>query len=399
MKKIVTLISFLIVTTAIFAQKSKVTSAIGYKESGDLEKAYESIQTAVDPNNDKAEKSIPWPKTWQVKGQILQEIHRKGKVDIVKEPLFEAYDAYMKAIELDEDDKFSKSLVIDLTFLQTDFSNYGLKAHDNEDFDLAMRCFEKYIEITNIPIMNPSGVEIIDTAMIFNAGLVAYKAKNWESAIKFFTKSVKYDYNGPTSSYYGYMSYKELKDTVTAISFLKECFEKYPDTEALLTEMINYYLEQDSTGASKAIDYLDLAIKNKPDNVSFYLAKASALSKLGREEESMDVFRKSIEVDPTQFLPYYRIGMVYYNNAVDIINAAVQLPASAQKEYEEEMEKGNGFLKQALPYIEKAYEIDSSELGIIESLRLIYYRLQANDPAIAEKFRIIDAKLKELKQK
>ena len=39
MKKVVTLLSFLIVATLSFAQKVKVTTAISYKDAGEIQKA------------------------------------------------------------------------------------------------------------------------------------------------------------------------------------------------------------------------------------------------------------------------------------------------------------------------------------------------------------------------
>lgn len=390
MKKIVTLLSLLIVTTSIFAQKGKVTSALGYKESGDLVKAYENIQEALDSTNEKTEKSITWPRAWQVKGEILQEIFRMGKADITNDPLFAALDAYLKAIELDPEGKFSKSLMVDLTFLQTDFSNYAIKTYEAEKYDVALKCFESYMTISNLPIMKSGSAEVVDTAIIYNAGLSAYKSNNWDKAITFFKKSADNDYNGPISCYYAFKAYQEKGDTLSSIEFLKQSFEKYPDNETLLVELINYYIAVGKS--SDAINYLDLAIQKQPDNVSYYTAKGATLERLGREEEAVDVYKQAIAKDENQYTSYYNLGVIYYNRGVNVLNDAAQLPPSATTEYDQQIEKGNEFLKLALPYIEKAYSIDSTEVAILESLRLIYYRLK-----MTEKYNDINAKIQNLK--
>lgn len=397
MKKIVTLLSFLIVATTMYAQKGKVTSAIGYKESGDLTKAYENIQEALDSTNEKAlKKTIPWPRTWEVKGEILQEMFRKNKTDIVEDPLFKAFDAYKKAIELDTDAKFSKSLMVDLTFLQTDFSNFAITTYEAQQFDKALKCFENYLEISNMEIMKKSEEEVIDTAIIYNAGLAAFKDSNWKTAIKYFKKSSKYGYNGAASCYYAFKAYEEIGDTVAAIDYLKESFEKYPDNETLLVELINYYI---STGNSQdAINYLDVAIEKQPDNVSYYTAKGATLERLNREDEAVEVYKKAIEKDENQYTSYYNLGVIYYNRGVNLINEAGQLPPSATEEYDKKIAEGNEYLKDALPYIEKSYSLDSTEVAIMESLRLIYYRLQASDKSMTPKFKAIDEKIKNLKK-
>lgn len=376
MKKIVILVSFLVLTTGLFAQKGKVTSALSYKESGNLEKAWETIQIALDPSNEKAEKSILWSRTWQVKGEILQEIYRTQQSNLVDEPLFEAYDAYMKAIEIDEKGKFSKSIKVDLTFLQTDLSNYAIKSYETENYDNALNCFEKYMALSNNPVLN-DGVEIIDTAIMYNAGLTAFKAGKWDKAVDHFMNSAEYGYNGDYSYYYSYKAYQAKGDSAASLKMLQNGFEKYPENDALIVELINYYIS--AKKPEDAVKYLDVAIEKDPSNVSLYTAKGSALEKLGREDDAIELYKSAIEKDKTQFTPYYNLGVIYFNHASTIINEANQLPPSATKEYDEKIAQGNKQLKKALPYMEKAYEIDDSEVAILESLKTIYYRLQMTD--------------------
>ena len=374
MKKSVTLFALLIVATSLFAQKGKVTSALSYKESGDLKKAYEAIEIAIDPANEKSEKSIAWANTWKVRGEILREIYSKGLTDLVDEPLFKAFDSYKKAIELDEKSKYSKSLVIDLTFLQTDFSNHAVSSYQKEDYATALKCFESFMAISNLPIMNKTGGEAIDTAIIYNSGLAAFKAGNWDKAINYFHKSSALDYNGAASYNFAFEAYEAKGDTLGAVNLLKEGFEKYPDDETLIVQLINFYIS--SGKADDAVNYLDLAIAKNPTNVSYYTAKGGTLEKLGREDDAVGVYKEAIKLDSTQFTPYYNLGVIFYNRGVNVLNEATQLPANAAKEYDEKINVGKTHLKEALPYIEKAYSIDSTEVAIMESLRLIYYRLQ-----------------------
>lgn len=377
MRKIVTLIAFMIIAMSIFAQRGKVTSALSYKEAGELKKAWEAIQEATDYDNEKAAKSLDWPRTWEVKGGILQEIFRMGKHDILENPLFEALEAYKKAIEIDDKGRFSKSLVVALSFLQTDLTNSAITNYEKEKYDIAMQCFEKYMEISNLSIMNPTDRVIIDTAIIYNAGLSAFKAENYSKAMDFFEKSAKYNYNSPSSYHFAFQSSQALGDTLTSIKFLKEGFEKNPDNEILIVELINYYI---GTGnADDAITYLDKAIGQNPDNVTFYTAKGSSLEKMGKEDNAIKVYKEAITKDSTAFTPYYNLGVIFFNRGVNVMNEASQLPPSANKEYEQKLDEGKVHLSSALPYFEKAYALNNNEIAILESLRLIYYRLQMND--------------------
>ncbi|MCX6219526.1 MAG: hypothetical protein NTZ69_00880, partial [Bacteroidia bacterium] len=104
MKKILLVVILLSVNGFLFAQKGKVSSALSYKESGKLDKAWESIQEAINPANPKSEKSINWPDTWEARGEILEAISKSKDENykkLVENPLEEAYKSFMKAIELD----------------------------------------------------------------------------------------------------------------------------------------------------------------------------------------------------------------------------------------------------------------------------------------------------------
>ncbi|MCF8358683.1 MAG: tetratricopeptide repeat protein [Prolixibacteraceae bacterium] len=392
MKQLVTILTLILFSTAVFAQRGKVTSALSYKESGDIEKAFETIEIAVDTTNPRADRSLDWPRTWEVRGQILQEVHKREIKGLIDEPLFEAFKSYKRAIELDERSRLSKSLVIDLTFLQTDLSNYAITSYNNGNFETAQKCFEYFMEISNLPIMKESAAqEVIDTAIIYNAGLAAFKAENYETSIDYFKKAAKYDYNGGSCYNFIYQAHQLMGDTLASINSLKEGFEKYPTDEILIVELINFYI---SKGRSEeAIDYIELAIKEKPDNPSLYTAKGGMLEKLGRKEEAIEMYKEAIEVDPKQFTPYYNLSVIYYNRGVEVVNEANKIPPSETEKYEAEIEKAKEHFRQSLPYIEKAYSLDSTEIAILESLKTIYYRLKMTD-----KYNEINKKIQNLEK-
>lgn len=380
MKKI--LLALLLLTFTgnfICAQNSKVRSATNYKDGGQLAKALESIEIAVDPNNEKAKKSIVSPKTWIVRGEVFRAIATSKKAEDAKlseKPLVEAYNSFMKAMEIDEKGKYKSNLKINLTFMiQQDLPNAAIKAFNDKKFDEATDYFEKILTVQATDIFREETP--VDTVIMYNAAISAANAKMYEKAIGYFKECIKHDYNGGAS--YGQIinAYKEMGDTLKSVEIMKEGVLKYPEEQMILFALINYYIE--TNDSQEAITYLDKAIKKEPDNPTLYFAKGTALEKLERMEEALEVYHKTIEIDPDFANAYYNIGVYYYNQGVNQFNKASAVPPNEFKLYEKEKAKADEEFEKAVPYMEKAMAKNPDDTYIKEQLVNLYYRLKMMD--------------------
>jgi tetratricopeptide (TPR) repeat protein len=275
--------------------------------------------------------------------------------------------------------------------MQTDLTNYAIVNYEKQRFDISLKCFELYMEISQLLIMKTAGQEVLDTAIIYNAGLAAFKAKDWDKSVKYFTTAAKNNYNGPSSYNFVYQAYQAKGDTLNSLLILTEGHLSYPNDESLLFEIIKFYISKGRT--DEAIKYIDLAISEKPDNATLYTTKGAMFETIGDIEGAISLYKKAIEKDSTQFTPYYNLSVIYYNRGVEVINLANQLPPSQSDKYDGEIEKAKEHFRISLPFTEKAYSIDSTEMAILESLKTVYYRLQIND-----KYLEISKKIQSLKQ-
>lgn len=392
MRKLVSLLTILLVASVAFAQKGKVTSATNYKDSGELEKAKNLIEETIDSTNEKSESTITWPRTWEARGEIYDEIYKSGKkIEGVEKPLFVAYDSYIQALNLDEKGRYAKSLKIKFTFLQQNLSNFAVESYNKEKYDDSFECFERILNIYNLPVMIEEGKEaFIDSVIIYNAGLSAYNAKNWDKSIEYYSKAADIDYKGAICYKFIYDAYKAKGDTVLATAKLKEGFSKYPTDENLMFDLINLYIKENNP--TEALTYIEKAINDSPKNVSLWVSKGSMLDKLGQEEQAIETYQKAIEVDPKVLTPYFNLSVIYCNKGIKLSNEAIEIPTSEKQRYQEVMKESQAYFEKALPYIEKAYEIAPTEMAVLESLRMVYYRLQMND-----KYQEIDKIAKSLK--
>jgi len=380
MKRTIILLAFVFAISGAFAQKGKVTSAQNLKESGKIEKALETIERAIDPSNSKASKSIPWPKTWEVRGEIYQAIAQSQDESIKKlsdDPLTIAFESYKKALELDVKNKFGNSVKIKLTLLTNDLTNQAVQAFQDEDYNKALLSFEQILEIQDMDIVRADNPNAVDTVILFNSGLAAFNAEDYDKAIKYYGEAAKYGYNGART--YGLIAncYQQKLDTLSALEVLKEGFQKYPEDNGIVTNMVSIYMNLDKT--DEAMKYLELAIEQDPTNVTYYFAQGSLLEEIGKEVEAITAYENAIEVDSEFFNAYYNLGALYYNKGVKQIEVANAVPPNENDKYQKETKKADVWFEKALPYMEKCYELQPDESATLESLKNLYYRLKLMD--------------------
>ncbi len=380
MRKIIFLLNLVLIIFAGCSPRAKVTSSQTLKDSGKLEQAFNTINEAIDPGNENADKVLNWPRTWEIRGEIFQAIFQSEDEKIQKlsdEPLTEAFNSYKKALELDDKGRSNNSLKVKLTLLTNDLTNQAVKAFNDANYAKALTSFEQILDIQSLDLVKEDNPNAIDTVILYNAGLAAYNAENYAKAINYYKESAKYEYGGAKT--YGLIAtaYQMNKDTVGALGALQEGFEKYPNDNVILTSMIQLYLDLKKT--EDAMKYLDMAIKQDPDNATFHFAQGTLYEKIDQMDNAVTSYTKAINSDKEFFNAYYNLGALYYNEGVKQIDVANTIPTSDNTRYQAELAKADEWFKKSLPYMEKCHELDATDKMTMESLKNLYYRLKDMD--------------------
>ncbi|MDD4756167.1 MAG: tetratricopeptide repeat protein, partial [Prolixibacteraceae bacterium] len=380
MRRLVILLNLAIIILAGCSPRAKVTSSQTLKDSGKIEEALETINEAIDPNNENAEKTLNWPRTWEVRGEIFQAIFQSDDEKIKKlsdEPLTEAFNSYKKALSLDENGKTSNTLKVKLTLLTNDLTNQAVEAFNDADYAKALTSFEQILDIQSLDIIKADNPGAVDTVILYNAGLAAYNAQDYTKAIDYYKESAKYEYGGAKTYSLIANAYQMNKDTLGALDALQQGFEKYPNDNVILTSMIQLYLDMKKT--EDAMKYLDMAIKQDPDNATFHFAQGTLHEKMEQMDEAIAAYTKAINSDKEFFNAYYNLGALYYNEGVKQIEYANSIPTSENQRYQAELAKADEWFRKSLPYMEKCYELDPDDKMTLESLKNLYYRLKDMD--------------------
>ncbi len=230
-KKIILLFISILTITTTFAQKGRVTSATILLDQGDEAKAKTAIDEAL-----ANKKSNTWPKTYIVAAQVYRALYKKDK-EMYVDGILKAVVFYEQAIEFDKKGNekgkqvghYKKEIGQELIFFGNELTNAGVEAFNIEDFDRAVKAFSGLLEFNKNEYLVDMQGEKVDTAIIYNAALASYNAKEWENADKYFTQAIDLKYGGGDAVLLLNQVYQTTGDSVKMADNLKKGFEIYPE--------------------------------------------------------------------------------------------------------------------------------------------------------------------------
>jgi len=393
------------------AQKANVSKAKNKAlavEAPDFEGAKEAIAAALEDESTKNAVS-----TWYTAGLVYEKIQEaeslKGSsanITLVGESAITSYDYYLKAYEMDflpnakgkVKPKYSKKIktAIKNYYFNMGILNYGITEFNNKNFTKAIKAFEIHTGIPDLHLFSGDNFFVKDTVyyQIRYYTAVAYeRSENIVKAIEIFEEIKDKGYEEVYVNQHLSDLYKAEKDTVNYIRTLEQGYKRYPKEFFFLGNLINFYIFNGQE--QKGIDYLDKAIELDPNNAQYYNVKGSVMETLNRIPEATVAYDKAIALDPKLMEAWNNKGRMVYNEAYKLEDQAVSIrdaKASANLQTAA-LEK----FKDALPYFEKAAELNPTDLDNLRILRSIYYRLLNVDAKTYQgKYDTINAQIKAL---
>ena len=381
-KKLIVL--FLCLSAAYgYAQKANVQSAFNYLKYDQLDKAKEAIDAAV-----AYESTANSEKAWYYRGLIYEQMYKHEKfATLAPDPLKTAYESYSKALELAPKGDFTDDINARLKAVGVTYMSKGIEEFNAKTYAEAVNSFEMALKTM------PN-----DTNVLFNAGLAADKAGNYQKAIVYYTKVN--DWNPQDLKVYSLLvnAYRAVGDTTKSIEVIKKGRKNFPDDYSMLLAEINVYLSEGKS--QEVIDLLKQAIDKDPKNESLHFALGTTYDNLGASKNGTKPpkadeylanaeasYKKAIELKPDYFEANYNLGALYFNQGAEIANQANKLPISAQKQFDEAQKKFKEKFAQAQPYFEKALQINPNDPGTLLSLRELYAKTNQMDKSAEMKKR------------
>ncbi len=290
--------------------------------------------------------------------------------------LGEAYKAYLKATELDDKGAQKKAIQDGLNTIATAYVNEAMSDYTLGNFATASTSFEKSYLCSSQP-----AVSNVDTTIVYYAGLTAHMAEDYERSSAFFQKCLDMGFGQDGDAYANLAdAAKKLGDIDKCKAVLAEGFTKYPNSQSILVALINSYLESNDD-PNKVLEFIHKAQQNEANNPSLYYAEGNVLKNLGKFDEALALYEKSVSIDPNFFFGHFQKGQAYYDKAVEIQTAAADELDDAK--YLKMVEELDSSLAKSIEPFEKALavteEAEYKDL-VVEYLKNVFFRLRSKSP-------------------
>jgi len=172
-------------------------------------------------------------------------------------------------------------------------------------------------------------------------------------------------------------SYVNLNQNEKALEAIAVAKKESPDDYGLLVDEANVYYAMDNKVMFK--EKLEEATKLNPTDATLHFNIGVMKGELGDPNGAVESYKKAIELKPDYFDAYNNIGAVTLEKAAPLVEEMNN--TKDFDKYDQLQAKQLKIYKEALPFYEKAFEIDNSRVSVVQTLMGIYSNLEMDDKA------------------
>jgi len=341
--------------------------------SSDLNTAKEALEKAIEH-----EKTKELAETWTYYALVNADLALLDSTEASEGYIQKAVEAREKAISLDTEKENEQNLNILNSILAQHELNKGVKAWDSQDFQGAYNAFDKGL------IYLPG-----DTTLLYYSGLAAVNSQQYDKALAKYVELVPIDSFSNNKQIILDVSrlYLMQGDTTNAIKYAEIGASKYPGDSELATQNIELNLM--AGNEEKIINTINEQIAKEPGNKNLHYYLGIAYSETGDMEKAEASYKKALEIDPSYLDANINLGGLILNKGIDHFNKTnnANLP---QSEYDAEIKKAYDIFDTALPYLERAVEVDGKSFLALTNLKK-YYEIKDDKAKVDELQARIDA--------
>lgn len=346
MKKLMMMALMAVAATSAFGQDLLVKEAKKLSSKGDYDGAVKLLAPAL-TSSETTNKAA----AWNVQSSIhydnymhFQTLEAQNQVSARKDPYdtlamhraaVAAWEAALKCDEFDQlPDAKGKVKLKYRTASQGRFKNFGVslvqagqfvyqKHYDKE----ALNAWELYVNMKNTPIF----AEVKDfprdpffADICYYAAYLAYQQKDFAKAEKYAKLTIEVDPTKTSDATEILLFSKKDKmsnaqDSLDYVNMVKELHKANPQESRYFNLLMEYYTRANNPEALNA--WVLEEVNVNPDNKMTWALKGEAEMNAEKWNESIESFKKALEIDPDFIQCAFNVGRCYYAKAMELQNS------------------------------------------------------------------------------
>ncbi len=359
-------LAVLLTSTGFQCGSAESTSAKLYMQQKQWGKAEESLLKELQ-KNPRSEES------WFLLGEVRSELGNYSGMN----------DAFTKALEISDAHKNEIGRYRLATWAK--MYNDGVTSY-NKGRDSAAY-YDKAMEEFRLAI----AMEPDSASTYYVAALTSFAKRDYNEVVRLLETCLQKKSNDADAArFLGQMHYQiasdklDAKDSVSAraeylkaVDAFKIAYHAQPDSAENITNLIDAY--DRTKQPDSALVLTRDAVRKDPGNKVFRFAYGVFLLKQEKYPESIEQFKKAVEIDPEYADAIYNCGVAYLNWGVALRDAA---RLAAEQNKKGKVKEDTTFMqkfREALPYLRKSVEIRSDDASLWQYLGKLYGQLNMLD--------------------
>ena len=180
--------------------------------------------------------------------------------------------------------------------------------------------------------------------------------------------------------YYGQKEVNRDAALANAKEALLAGIKKFPKNNTILDGLMQLYTAEEGVGdPAELVTMIENSLKDDPTNYDLWFGRGRVFNALKNYDECIKSFEKCVELRPTDFEPNFYTGYFVIEKANAQVEALNSNSNLSYEQYEAEYAKINNIYAEAIPWLERAHELNPADGATIEYLNNLCFRLRDMD--------------------
>ena len=180
--------------------------------------------------------------------------------------------------------------------------------------------------------------------------------------------------------YYGQKEANRDAALANAKEALLAGIKKFPKNNTILDGLMQLYTAEEGVGdPAELVTMIENSLNEDPSNYDLWFGRGRVFNALKNYDECIKSFEKCVELRPTDFEPNFYTGYFVIEKANAQVEALNSNSNLSYEQYEAEYAKINNIYAEAIPWLERAHELNPTDGATIEYLNNLCFRLRDMD--------------------